>query len=156
MRRVVALAMASALAAGALAGCGTTQSPAKALDDWASAGAFEQAAQYLIVDARHVHADIDAGRTSAAVRTDCLYLINEADGENTDLLPTPDDQLTSLLSRSFDGFVHAGHQCYEDPGRTATLVLVDTELRGALGQLYAGVLREEAVTGRSLHVPGLP
>ena len=156
MRRVVALAAATALAAGVLAGCGATQSPAMAVDAWASAGAFEQAAQYLIVDARHVHTDIDAARTTATVRTDCLYLINEADGENTDLLPTPDDQLTSLLSKSFDGFVHAGHQCYGEPGRTATLVVVDAELRGALGQLYAAVFREEAVTGRALHVPGLP
>jgi hypothetical protein len=156
MRRAVALAAAAAFAAVGLAGCGSTESPAKAVSAWASSGSFEQAAQYLIVDARHVHDDIDTGRAAVDVRTDCLYLINEADGENTDLLPTPDDQLTQLLSQSFDGFVHAGHQCYEQPGSTSTLVLVNTELRGALGHLYGAVFREEAVVGRTLHVPELP
>ncbi len=155
MRRTATVA-AVALAWGcALSGCGTTQSPATAVASWASAGTFEQGAQYLVVDADRVHDAIEEGRPAMLVRTDCLELNQEANGENTDLLPTPDPQLTDLLSRGYDAFVHASVQCSSDPGSATTLVVVDRELARALGDLYAAVFREEAVTGRHLGVPGL-
>jgi hypothetical protein len=89
------------------------------------------------------------------VRTNCLELFQEAQGENTDLLPSPDNQLTDHLSASYDGFVHASNQCATDASSATTLRMVDRELTVALGDLYAAVFREEAVTGQHLGVPGL-
>jgi hypothetical protein len=155
MRRSVAAAAVAVAAGCALTGCGSTESPATAVTNWAVAGTFEQGAKYLIVDANRVHDAIRSRRPVAVVRTNCLELYQEADGENTDLLPTPDAQLTSLLSKGYDAFVHAAAQCSSDAGSAATLAAVDLELRGALGDVYAAVFREEAVTGNHLGVPGL-
>ena len=149
------VAAAAVAAACALSGCGTTESPAAAVASWATAGTFEQGAQYLIVDAGRVHDAIGQRRPAIVVRTDCLELNQEANGENTDLLPTPDPQLTNLLSAGYDVFVHASVQCSSDAGNAATLAVVDRELARALGDLYAAVFREEAVAGHHLGVPGL-
>lgn len=152
----MAAASVVALCAGcALSGCGKTESPAAAVASWASAGTFEQGAQYLIVDANRVHEAIEERRPAMLVNTDCLELNQEANGENTDLLPTPDPQLTNLLSTGYDAFVHASVQCSTDAGSAVTLGIVDRELARALGDLYAAVFREEAVTGHHLGVPGL-
>jgi hypothetical protein len=156
MRRVAAAVAVAVAAACALSACGKTESPAKAVADWASSGSFEQGAQYLIVDANRVHGAITKGRPAIVVRTNCLELFQEAEGENTDLLPTPDPQLTDHLSTSYDEFVHASNQCAIDAGSAATLALVDRELAVALGDLYAAVFREEVVTGHHLGVPRLP
>lgn len=155
MRRVVALAAVAVATGSALCGCGATESPATAVTNWATAGTFEQGAHYLIVDATRVHDAIDTGRPAGVVRTDCLELFQEAEGENTDLLPTPDPQLTDLLSQGYDGFVHAADQCSTRAASARTRAVVDRELTRALGDLYAAVFREEVVTGHRLGVPGL-
>jgi hypothetical protein len=155
MRRVVAAAAVAVAAACTLSACGKTETPAKAVSDWATSGSFEQGAQYLVVDADRVHDAITKARPAIVVRTNCLELFQEAEGENTDLLPSPDPQLTDHLSASYDAFVHASNQCATDAASATTLVLVDRELAVALGDLYAAVFREEAVTGRHLGVPGL-
>ena len=155
MRRMTAVAAVAVAAGCALSGCGKTESPASAVTSWATAGTFEQGAQYLIVDANRVHDAIKSGRAAIVVRTNCLELFQEAEGENTDLLPTPDPKLTQLLSAGYDVFVHASDQCSSDAGSSATLAIVDRELSRALGDLYAAVFREEAVTGHHLGVPGL-
>jgi hypothetical protein len=155
MRRTLAAATTAVALAAALSGCGRTVSPATAVKGWASAGSFSQGVQTLRRDATRIHRAIAAGRPAIQVRTDCLELFQDANGENTDLLPSPDPQLTAHLSASYDGFVHASDQCSSSPGRAATLVVVDHGLARAIGDLYAAVLRYEAVVGAPLGVPGL-
>ena len=142
------------LAAWALAGCGSSVSPAAAVKSWAAAGSFDQSVQTLERDATRVHDAIGARRPAIVVRTDCAELFQDAEGENTDLLPTPDPQLTLHLSASYDRFVHASSACVTSPGARGVLAAVDRDLAASLGDLYAAVLREEAVTGRHLAVPG--
>jgi hypothetical protein len=90
------------------------------------------------------------------VRTDCLYLYTDAQGENTDLLPTPDHQLTELLSSSYQGFVQASAVCDEHSASTASLTGVRAEVNSSVTKLIDAVLREEAVTGSSLGISGIP
>jgi len=153
--RAVAAALAAGVAAAALAGCGSSVSPAAAVRAWAAAGSFPESVQTLHDDASRVHDAIGAARAPLVVRTDCAELFQDANGENTDLLPTPDAQLTGHLSASYDEFVHASAQCVSNPGAKGTRALVDRELAQAIGELYAGLLREEAVTGHPVGVRGL-
>ncbi|HEV3212348.1 MAG TPA: hypothetical protein VGZ03_03020 [Acidimicrobiales bacterium] len=151
-----AAAVVAVVAAGALAGCGSSVSPAAAVRSWAAEGSFGQGVQTLRRDATRVHDAIAARRAAVVLRTDCAELFQDANGENTDLLPTPDPQLTAHLSASYDGFVRAAAQCVSSPGEGAVLARVDRELALAIGDLYAGVLREEVVAARHLGVPGPP
>lgn len=149
-------ALASLVAAGVLAGCGHSVSPAVATQRWASAGDFSQAVADLLRDGSAVHRAITLHRSAAAVRTACLELFQDANGENTDLLPTPDSQLTHLLSQTYDTYVHASAECDERTSSAAALRLVQRELQQGFGQLVASVYREEAVARRPLHVGGIP
>jgi hypothetical protein len=153
-RRCATVALAVA-AAGVLAGCGSSVPPATAVRGWADAGSFGQGVQTLLRDASRVHDAIGADRAAIIVRTDCAELFQDANGENTDLLPTPDPMLTAHLSASYDGLVHASAACVSSPGSRGVLAAVDGDLTRSIGDLIAAVLREEAVTGRRLGVPGL-
>jgi hypothetical protein len=145
------VALVALAACAGLSGCGSAQTPAAAMRGWASASSFDQAYLTLVRDAGHVAVAIE--RHTSAVRTDCDELFVDANGENTDLLPTPDDQLTRLLSGAFDRFVQAAARCSSDPGSRATLLRADTELQSALFRLLAGRLREEQVAGQPIGVP---
>jgi hypothetical protein len=155
MRHRATAASLAVMAACALAGCGSTVTPGAAVRSWAASGSFDQAVQTLRLDATRVHGAIGARRAAIVVRTDCAELFQDAEGENTDLLPTPDAQLTAHLSASYDHFVHAAAACVSNPGERGVLVVVDRELAQSLGGLYAAVLREETVTGHHLEIPGL-
>lgn len=148
--------LAVVVAAGLLAACGATVSPATAVRRWAASGSFAQGVKDLLRDASEVHAAIAAHDSAVAVRTDCLVLFQDANGENTDLLPTPDAQLTRLLSAAYGTYVHAAAECDEHVASPSARALVQRDLLGAFGALVQSVLREEAVAGRSLRVRGLP
>ncbi len=151
--RVAACAL---LAAGALAGCGSSVSAAVATQRWASAGDFPQAVRDLIRDGTNVHRAILRDTSAADVRTACLELFQDANGENTDLLPSPDPQLTGLLSATYDTYIHAAAECDEHPSSPSALRLVQRELLAGFGELVAAAYREQAVSRTALHVAGIP
>jgi len=151
-----ALLAAAVLSASGLAACGSTVSPARAVQSWASAGSYGEGVRGLLGDAGRIDRAVGEGRGQTLVRTDCLELLGNAQGMITDLLPTPDDQLTTELSSSLDGLVHAASLCVDAPGSPSTLARVDRQLARAIGGLVASVLREEAVAGKALAVPGIP
>lgn len=156
---VVAGIVALALAGGGIAIAETHAvplSPAQATRQWASAnsGQFSDGVTALLRDARWVHGAIV--HKEASTPTYCLYLYQDAQGENTDLLPTPDRQLTGLLSSAYDGFVQAAVACYAHTSSHSALERVDAEVRRSVSELTEGVLREEAITGTSLHLKGIP
>lgn len=156
MRSRLVGAVAVLFAAGALAGCGSSVSPRTAMQRWASAGDFSQGVGDLLRDGRAVDRAVLAHESVTSIRTACLELFQDANGENTDLLPTPDDQLTRLLSGTYDTYIHAAAECDEQPASASALRVVRTELERGFGDLVASVLREEAVAQKSLHVKGLP
>jgi hypothetical protein len=139
-------------------GKGAKLSPAAATTQWAQANSneFAQGVTTLLRDAKWVRESINAKNASPTVRTFCAYLYDDAEGENTDLLPTPDNQLTQLLSHSYDGFVQASVVCNEHTASLAALHGVDTEVARSVSELVEAVLREEAVTGKSLGIKGVP
>jgi hypothetical protein len=152
---VMAVALAGAGVAVAESG-GATLTPAEATRQWAAANSnqFAAAVRALLRDANWVRRGI-AGN-DAAVRTYCLYLYSDAEGANTDLLTTPDGQLTELLSGSLDGFVQASAVCDDHSASAAALHRVDDEVTRSVLELTEAVLREEAVTGSSLGIKGIP
>jgi hypothetical protein len=155
-RRLVVTTVSAVLAGCLMAGCGTTISVATSLRNWAAVNHFGQSVWDLVHDAKNIRVAIMGNEAPIAVRTDCLELFQDANGENTDLLPTPDDQLTQLLSSAYDVDVHAAALCDEHSTSRVVLAQVLADLDRGFGKLVEGALREEAVTGRPLHVKGIP
>jgi hypothetical protein len=154
---VTALVLAGAGVAVAEDG-GATLSPSTATRQWAAANSdqFAQGVTTLLRDARSVERSVSDRDAAGSVRTYCVYLYTDAEGENTDLLPTPDHQLTELLSASYQGFVQAAAVCDEHATSAAALGDVRAEVDRSVTELIDGVLREEAVSGASLRIKGIP
>jgi hypothetical protein len=108
------------------------------------------------MDSSNVRAAIADHRSTKAIYTYCSYLFADGEGENTDQMPTPDSQLTTLWSNALDGYIHAASICDDAPSSPATQRQVLADDRGAFGALTTAVLREEAITGVSLGVTGIP
>jgi len=150
-----ALAVAVVAAGLALAGCGGAQSPGSALSSWTSSSQLANAAGTLLNDSGAVRDAIHQHRAASVVKTVCAELLLDAQGANNEL-PTPDAQLTGLLSGAYDQFAKAASRCYAASGTPVALSRADAIRVGALGLLVAAVLRAEAVLGRPLHVRGIP
>lgn len=148
------LAAAVVLAGVALCACGT-QSAASAVHQWASTSSLHTAVEDLLGDSSRVHAAIVTHQGAQLVRTTCTVLYEDALGTN-DELPTPDAQLTTLLSNAYDGYVRAAVTCYDDASSASVRARVVRELAAAQGELIEAVLREEAVTGIGLGIKGIP
>jgi hypothetical protein len=148
-------ALAAVAIAGALLAACSTESPKEATSKWTSSSQFAQAAGDVLYDYSQVRGAVDHHDSTKAVRTYCEELFADANGENTGILPTPDPQLTNLLSSAEDGFIHAAAQCMGNPGDGTVQRAVLTECRVAIGSLVAAVLRDEAVTGTTLKVRGI-
>jgi hypothetical protein len=149
-------ALAAVVAAMALCACGTTQSPAQAVRSWSSTNEFPTAMDDLLNDSATVASAITAHKSSDAVYTDCAELFTDANGINTGLLPTPDTQLTNLLSTTVDEYIHLAAQCDDSPGSATVLTQVLAERARAFGDLVDTVLRYEDVAGRPAGVKGIP
>jgi hypothetical protein len=109
----------------------------------------------MIMDSSNVRLAIVHHRSTKTIYTYCSYLFTDGEGENTDQMPTPDAQLTTLWSSALDGFIHAGSICDAAAASPATQRQVLADDRSAFGALTAAVLREEAVTGTPLGVKGI-
>jgi hypothetical protein len=151
----VAAAVACLGAGLVLGACASAQSPGAALASWSSQNEFSAAVTTLLTDSNVVHVAIMRHESPKAVRTVCVELLDDAQGAN-DALDTPDAQLTSLLSRSYDHFAHAANACFDGSASPTALGAADRERHVAVGLLVQAVLREEAVVGRSLGVRGIP
>jgi hypothetical protein len=143
-------------AAGVLLCACSTVSAKSATTSWAKSSSFAQGAVDLRYDYARVRDAISRNDSTTTVRTYCAEMFSDANGENTDLLPTPDAQLTSLLSSAIDQLIHAAYQCMRDPGSTSVRHATVREARLGVGGVVTAVLREEAVTGRSAGVQGIP
>lgn len=152
---IVAVALVPiAIVVAALVVGGSTITPAQATRTWAANNEFAQSVTDLVTDSRTVQKAI--AEHASSIRNDCLYLYQDSGGEYTDLLPSPDAQLTKLLDAAYLGFAQAATTCDLHTSSRADLSAVAQQCDVAFGELVAGVVREEAVTGRSLGVAGLP
>ena len=144
----------SLVAGIALAGCGSTQTPASAVTSWARGASLSEGVSTLLADSHGVHVAIVRHQGVKQLHTVCVELLNDAQGTN-DALPTPDAQLTRLLSEAYGHLVHAANACYAGAASRVALAAADRERSAAIGLLIEAVLREEAVAGRTLHIPGI-
>jgi hypothetical protein len=106
---------------------------------WAQSTGFATTVDTLQSDARRV-AMVEAGRDPGALRTDCDVLVNDALGANQNL-PSPDEQLTMLLSAAYTSAADAGHQCLRAAGGDAgALARASSDLAAA----QSGYIRAQA------------
>jgi hypothetical protein len=96
----------------AVAACGSPypgSTLGQQVQSWARMNGLSSSLDALRADARRVGA-VEARGGAAAVRTDCDVLVNDALGANQNL-PTPDDVLTTILSRAYGAAAAAGRHC---------------------------------------------
>lgn len=132
---------AAAVAASGLAllGCGGPYgggTPAEQVRMWAASTAFGQTLASLRGDLAHI---VVPG-AAAATRTACDVLVTDSLAAN-EQLPTPDDALTSALSRAYATAGAAGHDCYRGADGNEALL---ARARGERTEALAGLVRAEA------------
>ena len=149
-------ALGAAGAAGVLLFACSTVSAKDATSSWAKSSSFAQGATDLLNDYARVRDAVSRHDATAAVRTYCAETFADANGEYTDLLPTPDEQLTTLLASAFGQFIHAAYQCLQNPSSATVRQATVREIRLGVGGIVTAVLREEAVVGKSAGVKGIP
>ena len=106
-RRLAALLVAGLV----LTACGTT-SLASSVLSWVDQSSFATTRSAIVSDVRHSATALRVQTmTSAQLHTVCGVLEFELEEANSSL-PTPDDQSTSLLSRSYGQFGVGASECY--------------------------------------------
>jgi hypothetical protein len=119
-----AAAAVVAIGIGAYFAYGTTDrsgSAAEQLKSWVQGTNLGQSIGTVVGDAARVRAALAAHRGSGVVHTDCGVLLTDAQQANGEL-PTPDTQLTDLLSSGYALAYDAGYDCYNSAGTNAALV----------------------------------
>jgi hypothetical protein len=104
----------------------------------------------VLGDAARVSAAVAAGKDSGVIHTDCLVLLNDT-GNAVDQLPTPDQQLTTMLSKGYEDEANAATDCYnagnQDERRLATSA---RERASGRVLLVHALIRAEALAGISI------
>ena len=107
MRRLLALALAGLL----FAGCGTTNATT-AVKNWATSSNVVANSATLLLDARHAATTLRVtSSSSVTLHTVCGVLLLQIQQANSSL-PTPDAQLTTLLSQTYTSWGQAANECY--------------------------------------------
>lgn len=111
------LALCVVVVAGAvLAACGSPAPLAAQVRTWAASAGFASSTSELDGDlGRLVHLPQDS---PGARRTACDVLVTDSLTAN-EQLPTPDDQLTNLLSKAYGAAATAGRDCFAGGTRVA-------------------------------------
>jgi outer membrane murein-binding lipoprotein Lpp len=134
------------LVVGALAGCaGQEQSgkPAAQVSTWVSGAGGGVAIGTLEVDSRNIDLAVSSHDPSAALRTVCALLTNDAQTAIGNL-PTPDTQLTNDLNTAYEDAAAAGDDCYRGSLRRSA-----AERIKLMPLLATAVDRISAITGHS-------
>lgn len=142
----VAVALAGAVTLTSCAGQDQMGSPAHRLSVWVSGTNFGEDIGTLVADNARIPKVVPNG--SGAVHAACATLVTDAEMANTEL-PSPDPEVTDLLTKAYGLEGTAGNQCY-DAGST-NKQLLDQATRNAIKAeaLYNDALqRIRAVDGK--------
>jgi hypothetical protein len=120
------LMIASALTLTSCAGADQEGSEAHRMSVWVSGTGFGQDIGTLIADNARVPKDVANG--TGAVHAACGTLLNDAESANTNL-PSPDPDVTDLLTQAYGLEGSAGNTCY-DAGATNKKLLAEAERDG--------------------------
>ncbi len=147
--RVLAAGLVGLLAIGAASCAGEDQmgSPSHRMQEWVGGTGLGEEIGTLVADNARIAKDVPNG--TGAVHGACATLEDDAEMANGEL-PTPDADLTILLSNAYELEGTAGNECYS-AGATNTKLLSKAEKAAA----RANVLYGKAVA-RITAVDGLP
>jgi uncharacterized protein (UPF0333 family) len=129
---------------------GHSGSTASQVRSWDRATGLGQSIGTLLGDAGRVRAALSAHDGAGVVHTDCGVLLTDAQSANGEL-PTPDTQLTDLLSSGYALAYDAGNDCYNSGGTDRALVArSDRERIEAEAKLEQAVNLVDQLTGATL------
>jgi hypothetical protein len=127
----------SAVALTSCAGADQQGSPAHRMSVWVTGTGFGEQIGTLIADNARVARDVPNG--TGAVHAACSTIVNDADMANSSL-PSPDPEVTDLLTQAYGLEGVAGNQCF-DAGATDQKVLAQSRRNSIRAEaLYAQVL----------------
>ena len=155
VRWQIVAAGAAVVAFGVLAfvaygGTGTSGTPTQDLRAWISDTGFGQSVGTVVGDAARVRVAVDAHKGSGVLHTDCGVLLTDAQSANGEL-PTPNGELTDLLSSAYALAYDAGTDCYNSGGTNHTLLAKATKERiQAEAKLQEAVNLAAQLTGRTV------
>ncbi|MHB8682452.1 MAG: hypothetical protein ACYDA2_10225 [Acidimicrobiales bacterium] len=133
-----------------LAACsGATASLERQVAAWAQSTSFSADLSRLRGDLTHV--DALQNQAGAAMRTECDVLVTDTLDANQQL-PTPDQQLTTLLEDGYSAAGNAGHECFTAAaGDVALLARSASERAAARTDFVKAEARYDAIVST---VPG--
>jgi hypothetical protein len=124
-----------------------SQSEATAMKNWISQSNFKENVAQVAVDAKKAVRDLqNASLTKLDLDTICGVLLLETDQVNASL-PTPDNQSTSLLSKSYTNVGGGANECYKAGKNKKLRVKALSYLRNGLAELSEAMLRVEVASG---------
>jgi len=128
----------SALALTSCAGADQQGSPARRMSVWVSGTTFGEQIGTLIADNARVAKDVPNG--TGAVHAACSTIVNDAEMANSSL-PSPDPEVTDLLTQAYGLEGTAGNQCF-DAGATNKKLLAQSHRNAIKAEaLYDQVLQ---------------
>ena len=143
---VVAIGVLAFLAYGGT-GSGT---PTQQVRTWVDGTGLGQSVGTVLGDAARVRVAVDDHADSGVLHTDCGVLLTDAQSGNGEL-PTPNSQLTHLLSSGYALAYDAGYDCYNSGGTNEKLLARATKERiEAEADLQQAVNLVDQLTGSTL------
>lgn len=144
---VVAIGVLGFVAYG---GLGNTGSPTQQLRAWVSATGLGQSIGTVVGDAARVRVAVDEHKGTGVLHTDCGVMLTDAQSGNGEL-PTPNGELTQLLSSGYTLAYEAGTDCYNSGSTDAKLLARATKERiQAEAKLQEAVTLVDQLTGSTL------
>jgi hypothetical protein len=144
---VVAIGVLAFIAYGGTATGGTQKDQLRA---WVEGTGFGQSVGTVVGDAARVRLAVDEHKGSGVLHTDCGVLLTDAQSANGEL-PTPDAELTQLLSSGYALANDAGFDCYNSGGTNASLLAKSTKERiEAEAKLQQAVTLVDQLTGMTV------
>jgi len=142
-----------AIGVGAFLSYGNTQhtgSTAAQVRSWVQGSGLGQSIGTLVADTDRVGVAVSEHKGVGVLHTDCAVLVTDAEAANGEL-PTPDSQLTTLLSSGYTDAYEAGNDCYASGGTDKTLLVrAERERIKAEAELDQAVQLVDQVTHGSL------
>lgn len=144
---VVAIGTLGFVAYGGTAHSGTA---AQQVRSWVKGSGLGQSIGTVVGDAARVRVAVDDHKGGGVLHTDCGVLLSDAQSANGNL-PTPNTQLTNLLSAGYADAYDAGTDCYNSGGtNTALLSRATKERIEAEAKLQQAVNLIGELTGSTL------
>jgi hypothetical protein len=151
-RLVLAALLLSCLGLSACSGADQQGTPKQQMASWVKGTSYGATVKSLESDVKKATGILASG-TPNEVHTICGVFLLDVEQANG-LLPSPDQQATSLLSHAYESLGAAAHSCFDAPGSPAKRAAFATQKAAGLASLTEATARIEAVLGEPLSAVG--